>query len=344
MGQYAFEVHHRIRRDERDDYARTAHSLARCADVVAIQFDDAIWGGEDGEAVLDFVRPLSLPSVAVLHTLHRDPTPHQRAVLVELVETVRAVVVMSNAAKAALTKIYGVDPGKIEVIPFGVPDLPVMADTVKTSVGLDGRQVLLSFGLLDPGKGYKLVIDALPAIIAAYPNTTYVIVGATHPDVRLRDGEAYRISLAKRAAELGVTSNVRFVPEFVGRVELARWLQASDVFITPKPDLGTIVSGTLAYAMAAGRAIVSTKYSYAVEQLAEGRGVLVPPTADGLAAGVIRLLGNEKARLAMGAKAHEFSRGMVWTKVGAEYQALFAKVASSGPIAVRGRSLSVAHR
>src|SRR5258708_26409250 len=155
-----------------------------------------------------------------------------------------------------------------------------MADTVKTSVGLDGRRVILSFGLLDPGKGYELVIDALPAILAAHPTTMYVMVGATHPDVRLRDGEAYRISLASRAAQLGVSANVRFVPEFVGRVELARWLQSADVFVTPNPDLDTMVSGTLSLAMAAGRAIVSTPYPYAVELLADGRGELVAPAPD----------------------------------------------------------------
>lgn len=344
VAQYAFEVHHRIRRDERPDYARVARGLERCADVVAIQFEESIWGGENGEAVLDFVRPLKLASVAILHTLHSKPTDRQREILMELIASVRAVVVMSNAAAALLAKVYGVDPAKIEVIPYGVPDLPVTADTIKTSVSLDGRQVLLSFGLLDPSKGYELVIDALPTIVAAYPNTTYVIVGATHPDVRLRDGEAYRTALASRAAKLGVTANLRFVPEFVGRVELARWLQAADVFITPNPDLGTMVSGTLSYAMAAGRAIVSTRYPYAVELLADGRGVLVPPTSDGLAAGVIRLLGNEKARLAMGARAHEHSRQMVWTKVGAEYQALFARVAAGTQLAKRGRSLSVASR
>ena len=278
--------------------------------------------------MLDFVRPLKLPSVATLHTLHRSPTPRQREIMTELVETVRAVVVMSQAAKTLLTKVYGTDPSRIEVIPYGVPDLPVSADTVKTSVALEGRDVILSFGLLDPDKGYELMIDALPAIVAAYPTTTYVIVGATHPDVLRRDGEAYRISLAARAAKLGMTSHVRFVPEFVGRVELARWLQAADVFVTPNPDLDTMVSGTLSHAMAAGRAIVSTRYPYAAELLAESRGVLVAATPDALAAGVIRLLGNPKLRLAMGARAHEHSREMVWTRVGGTYQKLFNRVAT----------------
>lgn len=331
VAPYAFEVHHRIRRDERSDYARTARSLERCADVVAIQFEAGIWGGEDGEAVLDFVRPLKLPSLVTLHTMHRNPTARQREIMVELVESVQAVVVMSESAAALLTKVYGTDRDRIEVIPYGVPDLPVSADTIKSSVALEGREVILSFGLLDPDKGYELMIDALPAIVAAHPTTIYVIVGATHPDVLRRDGEAYRISLAARAAKLGMSSHLRFVPEFVGRVELARWLQAADVFVTPNPDLDTMVSGTLSHAMAAGRAIVSTRYAYAAELLSDGRGVLVAPTPEALAAGVIRLLGNPKLRLTMGAKAHEHSREMVWTRVGARYQALYDRVASEAP-------------
>jgi glycosyltransferase involved in cell wall biosynthesis len=339
---YAFEVHHRIRRNERDDYARTARSLERCADVVSIQFQEGIWGGEDGDTVLEFARALPLPSVVTLHTLHPDPTPRQHDILAELVESAGAVVVMSDAAARTLAASHGLEQDRVEVIPYGVPDLPVMADTVKTSVGLEGRRVLLSFGLLDPGKGYELVIDALPAILKAHPTTTYVIVGATHPDVRLRDGEAYRISLAGRAAELGVTANVRFVPEFVGRVELARWLQSADVFVTPNPDLDSMVSGTLSLAMAAGRAIVSTPYPYAVELLADGRGALAPPTAGDMAAAITRLLDDDAARTAMGALAHDHSRAMVWTRVGAAYQAVFARVAASGPMIARGRSVSVA--
>jgi glycosyltransferase involved in cell wall biosynthesis len=309
---------------------------------VSIQFQEAIWGGEDGEAVLDFVRALGLPYVVTLHTLHRDPTQRQREVLTELLESAGAVVVMSHAAAETVTGTYGIDKSLVEVIRYGVPDLPVMADTVKTSVGLEGRRVLLSFGLLDPGKGFELVIDALPAILATQPTTTYVIVGATHPDVRLRDGEAYRISLASRAAALGVSANVRFVPEFVGRVELARWMQAADVFITPNPDLDSMVSGTLSLAMAAGRAIVSTPYPYAVELLADGRGELAAPTAKDIAAAVLKLLGDDASRTAMGASAHDHSRSMVWTRVGAEYQAVFARVAASGPMIQRGRTRSVA--
>jgi len=338
---YAFEVHHRIRRDERSDYPRTARSLEHCADVVSIQWDPAIWGGDDGDAVLDFVRVLKLPAVVTLHDLPRTPTPRQREILVELLDSVASAVVLSNAASSLLTEAYDVDPFRVEVIPYGIPDLPIMsAETIKASVGLDGRAVLLSFGLLDPGKGYERVIDALPAIVAEHPNVTYVIVGATHPDVIRREGEgeAYRTSLKARADALRMGAHVRFVPEFVGRVELTRWLHAADVFVTPNPDLETMVSGPLTYAMAAGRAIVSTRYPYAAELLADGRGLLVASGPAAIAAGVLRLLSNDKLRMTIGARAHEHSRKMAWTRVGAEYQRLFARVAAAPPPADRAAS------
>ncbi len=345
MGPYAFEVHHKIRRDERDDYPRTARSLERCADVVAIQFADRIWGGDDGEAVLDFVGPLNMPAVVTLHTLASNPTTRQREILGELIGSVSAVVVMSQAAATVLTNTYGVDPERVEVIPYGVPDLPITTvDVAKASVGLTGREVILSFGLIGPDKGYELVIDALPEILKAHPNATYVILGATQPDIRMRDGEAYRTALAKRAADQKVAGHVRLVPEFVGRVELARWLQSADVFVTPRPDLETLASSTLVQAMAAGRAIVATNYAYAAELLAEGRGVLTEPTAASLATAITGLLEDEPARLAMGARAHEHTRPMVWTHVGAQYQELFARVASGATLVARGRGIRIAHR
>lgn len=341
---YAFEVHHRIRRDERTDYPRTARSLEHCADVVSIQWDPAIWGGDDGDSVLDFVRALKLPAVVTLHDIPRSPTPRQREILVELLDSVASAVVLSDAASSLLTEAYDVDPFRVEVIPYGIPDLPIMsAETIKASVGLDGRAVLLSFGLLDPGKGYERVIDALPAIVAEHPNTTYVIVGATHPDVIRREGEAYRTALKARADALRVGAHVRFVPEFVGRVELTRWLHAADVFVTPNPDLETMVSGPLTYAMAAGRAIVSTRYPYAAELLADGRGLLVASGPAAIAAGVLRLLSNDKLRTTIGARAHEHSRKMAWTHVGAEYQRLFARVAGMPPSADRAASQVSAH-
>jgi glycosyltransferase involved in cell wall biosynthesis len=312
---------------------------------VSIQHEYGIWGGDDGEAVLDFVRALDVPAVATLHTILREPTAHQRAILVELVKRVRAAVVMSRSAATLLTDSYGVDPAQLDIIPHGVPDLPmVRSETMKPGLELDGRDVILSFGLLGPGKGYELAIEALPAVVAEHPAACYVIVGATHPDLIRHEGEAYRESLVARAKALGMTDHVRFVDRFVGRGELTRWLESADVFVTPYPNLDQIVSGTLSYAMGAGRAIVSTPYTYAAELLADGRGLLVPPASpDALAAALNRLLGDDTFRAAMGRRAYDYSRRMIWSEVGADYRRLFARVAADVEIAAPSRQLTAVH-
>ena len=330
---YPLEVHHRIRRDERADYAATARRLAACVDVVSIQHEYGIWGGQDGEYVLDFVEALDLPAIATLHTVLASPTPRQRTILTELVERADATVVMSRSAATLLATAYGVDPRRLEIIPHGVPDLPLAdPETIKPAVGLEGREVILSFGLLGPGKGYELAIEALPAVVAEHPTACFVVVGATHPDLVRREGEAYRNGLAARVQALGMGDHVRFVDRFVGRVELTRWLEAADVFVTPYPNLDQIVSGTLSYAMGAGRAIVSTPYTYAAELLADGRGLLVAPGSPAsLAAGLNDLLRDHGRRADMGARAYAHSRRMVWSEVGAGYRRLLDRVAGRGP-------------
>ena len=187
--------------------------------------------------------------------------------------------------------------------------------------------MILSFGLLGPGKGYELVIDALPAVVAARPTACYVVLGATHPNLLAVEGETYRRSLEDRVTRLGMEGHVRFVDRFVGRVELTRWLEAADVFVTPYPNLDQIVSGTLSYAMGAGRAIVSTPYAYAAELLDGGRGLLVPPASPAAwADALIGLLENDELRTSVGRRAYEHSRAMVWSTVGAQYRRLFARV------------------
>jgi glycosyltransferase involved in cell wall biosynthesis len=331
---FPLEVHHRIRRDERADYAATGRALAACVELVSIQFDYDIWGGDDGEFVFDFVSALDVPSVATLHTILKTPTPRQREVLSDLIASVDATVVMSQSAGQLLASDYAVDPRRITVIPHGVPDLPLAEPAViKASLGLEGRDVILSFGLLGPDKGFELVIDAMPAIAAAHPEACYVIVGATHPDLIEREGETYRDSLVARVKRLKMTDHVRFVDKFAHRVEMTRWLQAADVFVTPYPNLDQMVSGSLSYAMGAGRAIVSTPYAYAAELLADGRGVLVPSaTPELFAAAVSEVLEDEELRAALGRKAYEYSRRMVWSDVGAQYRALFARVGASAAV------------
>ena len=341
---YPGEVHHRIRKDERADYLHTAKALNRCVDVVSIQHEYGIWGGEDGEHVLDFVRALRIPSVVTLHTVLPEPTPHQRSVLADLVASVEKSVVMSRSAADLLIRRYDVDARRLQVIPHGVPNVALVESaTVKPSLGIAGRDVILSFGLLGPGKGYEHAIEALPAVAAANPDVLYVIVGATHPDLISSEGEAYRQSLIDRIARLGMERHVRFVDRFVGRAELAQWLKAADVFVTPYPNLGQIVSGTLSYAMGAGRAVVSTPYTYAKELLADGRGLLVAPgSPSALADGLRSVLGDPGLRAAIGRRAHAFTRRMIWPAVGMEYADLFAGLARGirrGVVLQRGQPI-----
>ena len=338
------EVHHRIQQDELADYGRTARALARCVDVVSIQHEYGIWGGEDGAYVLDFMRALDVPAVVTLHTVPRTPSPQQRAILLEVIARAEATVVMSRSAASLLTTAYGVDAMCLDVIPHGVPDLPLVDPaSMKPTLGLEGRDVLLSFGLLGHGKGYELAIDALPAVVAEHPDVCYVVVGATHPNVLLHEGEAYRQALQARVARLGLADHVRFVDRFVGRVELTRWLEAADVFITPYPNLDQIVSGTLSYAMGAGRAVVSTPYAYAAELLAEGRGVLVQPGSPvQLGAALNELLGDHDLRAAIGRRAYDHSRRMVWSEVGSEYRRLFRHVVSGARVPVGSPALAIA--
>ena len=326
---YPAEVRHRIRRDTQADYAYVARALNDCGvEVVSIQLGRGIWGGQDGEYVLDFARALRVPMVTTYHDLAARPTPAQWEIVAELVDTSAATIVMSQAAAALMTRSYGVPAELLDIVPHGVPHLPqVAADTIKPRLGLQGRSVILSFGLLEPGKGYETVIDAMPAVVAAVPNACYVILGATDPNQLALGGDTYRAGLEARVAELGMAQSVRFVDRFVGRVELGNWLEAADVITTPYCDLDQTVSSTLSFAMAAGKPIVSTAYAYATEMLAPDRGRLVPAgSPEALASEFIELLGDPEIRAAMGLRAYERSRGMVWWEVGSQYRRIFDQV------------------
>jgi len=325
---YPTEVHHRIRRDVVDDYVRVARSLSGCrVDVVSIQYDASIWGGDDGAFVLDFVHALHLPAVTTIHALTRRPTPAQRRVVGELADASAATVVMSQAAAGLLGKAYGLDRGRIDVIPHGVPDLPLVEPAqAKASLSLGEAPFLLSFGLLGPGKGFELAIAAMPAVVAAVPSARYLILGPTHPDLLRQEGETYRRALVDQVRKLGLAANVELVDRFVGRTELGRWLQAADIFVTPYPNLDQTVSGTLSHAMGAGKAIVSTPFAYASELLAGGRGILAKPDPAALAAAFIGLLGDPLKRAAIGGRAHAYSRDMLWPGVGQRYGELFERI------------------
>jgi glycosyltransferase involved in cell wall biosynthesis len=328
---YPLEVTGRIEADDRSDYVRAADQVsASGVSIVSIQHEYGLFGGQDGEFILDFIDRLRVPAVATLHTVLRRPTATQRDVMLRLLDRTAAVVVMSEAASRLLQGGYGAEVSRLRVIPHGVPDLPLVdASLPKQGFELQGRSVILSFGLLGPGKGYEHVIEAMASVRRDRPDALYVVLGATHPNLVRTEGEAYRDRLQREVNDRGLREHVLFVNRFVGQKELGRWLQAADVFVTPYPNLDQIVSGTLSYALAAGRPVVSTPFAYASEVLADGRGVIVEPDSrEAMAEALVSLLRDEGHRREIGQRAYAFSRHMIWRVVGAAYRGLFAAVAS----------------
>ena len=325
---YPPQVRFELAEKDIDSYRRAADFLnINSVDVVSLQFEYGIFGGRAGSHILALLRELRMPIVTTLHTILREPDPHQRRVLEEVAALSDRVVVMSERGATFLREIYRVPQAKIDLIPHGIPDLAFVDPGFhKDLFGVEGKIVLLSFGLLSANKGIENVIAALPAILAKHPNVVYFIVGATHPHVKQQDGETYRLSLQWLAQEKGVEGQVIFYNQFVTLEELVEFIGAADIYITPYQNPAQIVSGTLAYTLGAGKAVISTPYWYAEEMLADERGVLVPfrdPPA--LAAQVIDLLNNEAKRHAMRKRAYMFGREMIWPQVARRYLESFAR-------------------
>lgn len=319
---YPDEVEFEIERDCLDDYKIVAdHLNANNVDVVCIQHEFGIYGGSDGTHVLELLRRLRMPKVATLHTILAKPSAGQRQVIVELAELCDRLVVLSETGARFLSEIYGVPKDRVVVIPHGIPDLPfVDPNYYKHKFAVDDDQVILTFGLLSPSKGIEYMIRAMPTVLEKHPRAIYFVVGATHPHVRECAGESYRRSLEKLCSELGVGERVRFIDRFVEVEELCEYLGVADVYVVPYRNLDQIVSGTLAYAMGAGKAVISTPYYHATEMLAGERGTLVPfdqPLR--FARAINDLLANEPKRHAIRRRAYDHCRENVWERVGARY-------------------------
>jgi glycosyltransferase involved in cell wall biosynthesis len=328
---YPDNVRFELTEKDIDSYRRAADFLnINNVDLVCLQHEYGIFGGRAGGHILALLRELRMPLVTTLHTILKEPDSDQRRVLEEIAGLSDRLVVMSQRGIDFLTDIYHVSTDKIDFIPHGIPDVPFVDPSFnKDLFGVEGKMVLLSFGLLSASKGIENVIEALPAIIAAHPNVVYMILGETHPHVKEIDGESYRLSLQWLARERGVESNVVFYNRFVSLEELIEFIGAADIYITPYLNRAQITSGTLAYTLGAGKAVVSTPYWYAEEMLAEERGVLVPfsdPAA--LARGVIDLLSDEIKRHAMRKRAYVFGREMIWSAVAQRYLETFERARS----------------
>lgn len=333
--EFPGSVHLSIREDRIGDYRAAAAALnAGGYDAVSLQHEFGIFGGEAGGDVISILSALEMPIVTTLHTVLARPTAAQREVIRRVVEVSAKVVVMAEKGRDLLETVYRAAPDKIEVIPHGVPDFPfVEPAAAKARHGLAGRDVILTFGLLAPSKGIDVMIEAMPEVLTHRPNAIYLILGATHPNLKRRHGEAYRESLKARVEALGLGASVIFLDQFVDQPTLLEFISLCDVYVTPYRNEAQLTSGTLAYSFGLGKAIVSTPYWHAAELLADGQGVLAPMN-DSAAFGreVSALLVDGPRRDAMRRRAYANSRGMTWARTGSRYLEVIDKAVAAASL------------
>lgn len=323
---YPPEVRFQIPEQELQAYRRAADFLNFAdVDVVCLQHEFGIYGGAAGSHIVALLRDLRMPVVTTLHTVLQQPDSDQRRAMRQLLERSARMVVMSDRGKQFLREVYGVAEEKIDLIPHGIPDMPfVDPNFYKDQFDVQGRHVILTFGLLSPNKGIEYALRALPRVLAEFPNTVYIVLGATHPALVREQGEVYRLQLERMTEELGIEKNVVFYNRFVNTEQLLEFIGATDIYVTPYLNPAQITSGTLAYSFGCGKAVVSTPYWHAEELLAEERGILVPfRDSEAIARAICELLRDEPRRHAMRKRAYLLGREMIWSNVAHLYMKSF---------------------
>jgi glycosyltransferase involved in cell wall biosynthesis len=337
---YPARVHFEITENDPSSYKGAADFLnSSNVDLVCLQHEYGIFGGKAGGHILRLLHHLKSPVVTTLHTVLREPDLDQLIVMQEIAARSDRLIVMSEHSSRFLQNVFGVSRDKIDLIPHGIPDMPFVDPASHKDSSIEGKSVLLTFGLLSPNKGFESVIRALPRILSRHKKVVYVIAGATHPHVRRREGDRYRIELQALAESLGVKEHVVFVNRFVSPQEMASLVGSADIYITPYRYEAQAVSGTLAYAMGKGKAIISTPYWYATEVLADGRGALIPfDDSAAIADTATKLLDNESALQAMRKRAYLYARHMIWDQVARSYMQSFARAGAGHRQPVREAS------
>jgi glycosyltransferase involved in cell wall biosynthesis len=328
--QYGPEVVARLQQERRDSYLDIAAIVnAHPAEVLNIQHEYGLFGGERGEWLVDTLRAVEKPVALTLHTVLPEPDQVMLRVTRELCRYATIVVVLSETGRDLLDRVYGIDTSRVRVIHHGVPDVPFCStDAAKASFGIGQRMVISTFGLINRGKGLEYAIEAMREVVDHHPEALYLILGETHPVVRRQEGESYRESLQELVRSYGLQHNVQLIDKYLGFDELVSYLEATDVYLTPYLNPTQIVSGTLAYAVGCGKAIVSTPYLYAQEVLSHNRGFLCNfRDAKSISQLVTALLDDPALRRATERRAYRFGRQMTWPHVAAEYGKLFAELA-----------------
>lgn len=339
-GEYIYgpQVVLEITQDRRADYRQAASYVNEGAgDLVCLQHEFGIFGGTDGCYVLDFVEALRKPLVTTLHTVLSQPDAGKRQIIQALAARSQVVVVMADRARRMLTEVYGIDPAKVVFVPHGAPAVPALPrQSIRRQLGLEGRLVISTMGLINPGKGIEYVIESLPEIVADHPEVIYLVLGQTHPGVLRYMGEAYRDKLLQTVKRLSLQDHVRFVASYLSQRQLVNYLAATDIYVTPYLGREQITSGTLAYALAMGKAIVSTPYFYAEELLGNGAGVLVGfRDSRSIGEAIRTLIARPDLRTVIEARAGVIGRDMTWPKVGQQYARLFLETLVPRPAVMR---------
>ncbi len=339
--EYPPEVRFEIEEQDLQAYERAADFLNfNNVEVVCIQHEFGIYGGPAGSHVLALMRDLHMPIVTTLHTVLDKPNADQKRVMKELDRLSARLIVMTERSALMLTKIYGVSPSKIDIIAHGIPDMPFVDPTFfKDQFGVEGKKVLLTFGLLSPNKGIEHMIRALPKVVERHPDLVYIVLGATHPNLVRDHGESYRMSLERLITDLRIKKHVAFYNRFVELEELKEFLGAADIYITPYLNPAQAVSGTLSYAFGCGKPVISTPYWHAEELLANDHGVLVPfGDSDALAAAINTLMEDDGRRNTMRKKAYMLGREMIWQQSAFHYAESFMKARQTGVSTLTRRS------